>query len=326
LMGAWVLVSFGAVVAQLAGIPTAGARVITFFFPLSILGAVALWWIVGWVVRRAPGTRGIVAGCLVVVAVVGALSGLTERWWARQEPLIQGEAIQEVMSAGKYLDQVAPGQQAMFLVKGGLEWWIVQASLPPDQLTRVFPYFGPINSFLAGLPKRGPNLRFGPPGDSLRPAPIGILVHRLNPAKFRARSSDLPDRVVAPGVLILRGPLPSRPLTADVPPTANVGILALFWIPTFILAILFLVGAGWAVALLPPDPVIRMTLAPALGAAVTVLSALLWGIGDLSFTGPYPLVPVAAAAALGWILAAPQRRPRASQAPASDAVAEHHDR
>jgi hypothetical protein len=308
LMSGWTLVSIGAVLAQWAGMPTAGARVITFFFPLSILGGVTLWWIARWVARRIPGRSGVVAGCVVVVVAVGALSALTERWWAREEPLIQAEAIAQVMSAGRYLDEVAPGQQAVFLVKGGLQWWITQASLPPDQLTRAFPYYGPVDSFLAGLPKRGYKLRFGPPSDSLRPQPVGILIERLNPAKFRRRSSELPDRVVAPGVLILRGPLPARPLAAEVPPTANVGVLALLWIPVFILGLLTLAGGGWAMALLPSDPLLRLTLAPALGAAVMVLSALLWGIGDLPFTGPFPLIPVAVAAAVGWVLAWSTRR------------------
>src|SRR5439155_2318331 len=46
--GAWVVATVCAVVAQVLGVPTAGARVLSYLFPLSILTGVFLWWVTGW--------------------------------------------------------------------------------------------------------------------------------------------------------------------------------------------------------------------------------------------------------------------------------------
>jgi hypothetical protein len=310
LMGAWSVVTVGAVVAQLAGIPAAGARVISFFFPLAILAGVAVWFAARWVATRGPRGIGMAAGGLIVVSVVMGLGGLTARWWASHGTEIRRESVRQVMSAGSYLAEVAPGRSAVFLVRGGLEWWVTQASLPPDELDRAFPYYDSPQSFLTNPSRRGQNLRFGPPPDSLGPDPVGILIERFNPGAFRTWSAGSPERVVAPGVFVLRGPLPDRPLPAEEPPVANVALPGLIWIPAVILGLLFLVGAGWAVALLPGDPVVRVALAPALGAASIVLAAVAWGLGGLPFTGLYPLVPVAISALLGWDAALVLARPR----------------
>src|SRR5207253_11299049 len=99
------------------------------------------------------------------------------------------------------------------------------------------------------------------------------------------------------------GPVPVRPLGSVQAPFANSGRLGLLLIPALILAILLVAGGGRSLTLLPSDPIVRVTLAPALGVAVISVAALAWDRAGLSLRGNLPLVPVALSAASGWAAA-----------------------
>jgi hypothetical protein len=70
-----------------------------------------------------------------------------------------------------------------------------------------------------------------------------------------------------------------------------------------ILVVLFAVGGGWSLALLPSDPVIWISLAPALGMAVISLVALAWDRAGLPLSGNRPLITLVLAAVAGWAAA-----------------------
>jgi hypothetical protein len=70
-----------------------------------------------------------------------------------------------------------------------------------------------------------------------------------------------------------------------------------------LLAILLAIGSGWAVALGPSDPVVRVCLAPGLGAASTLLVAVGWSFAHLSLSGASGAAPALLAAAAGGVAA-----------------------
>ena len=62
---------------------------------------------------------------------------------------------------------------------------------------------------------------------------------------------------------------------------------------------MFAAGLGWAVALLPGDPVLRWCLAPALGCAATAILGLAWAAAGLPLDGPAGAGPLALSAVAG---------------------------
>jgi len=76
------------------------------------------------------------------------------------------------------------------------------------------------------------------------------------------------------------------------------------------MAILFVAGAGWSGSLLPPDPVVRVALAPVLGMATITLTALGWDGVGLPFGGGGKLAILIIATVAGWTLAVVRSRPR----------------
>jgi hypothetical protein len=67
-----------------------------------------------------------------------------------------------------------------------------------------------------------------------------------------------------------------------------------------VVALLFACGLGWALWLLPRDPVTVLGLAPGLGAATIILVALAWDAVGLPLHGLDPLWPLVIAAGAGW--------------------------
>jgi hypothetical protein len=101
------------------------------------------------------------------------------------------------------------------------------------------------------------------------------------------------------------------------PPKGNLRACSLLWIPAAVIVLLIVAGAGWAVALLPPDPVLRVALAPAFGAGMLTLLALGWDRVGLGFSKPNTWMVVAATTLLGWVTAALVARRRSSPPPLS---------
>jgi hypothetical protein len=85
--------------------------------------------------------------------------------------------------------------------------------------------------------------------------------------------------------------------------------------------VLFAAGFGWSLALLPADPILRTTLAPALGAGMTTLAALAWAVARLPFSSPWTAGPLVLTGLAGWALAVvmgssrPSPRPSRSEKP-----------
>jgi len=183
---------------------------------------------------------------------------------------------------------------------------VVKSAIGPSESLRAYAYWGLPSEYLRGVSSRPnghpqPLPRAALPGGGANP--VVIVLRRWSPAGFDQVLQGHPERQVAPGVAVLIGPLPPTPLAAAPPPAANARPLSLLWVSGAVVLFLFVAGGGWALALLPPDPVLRVCIAPALGVAVVALAALAWDRVGLTFHGSNPLLVAALAAGLGWGLA-----------------------
>jgi hypothetical protein len=318
LMGAWALVTLLGGLAQWAGIPTAGGRLLLYLFPVTILAATFVWWVAGWLAERGPGLvwRGLAIA--VTFAAVAGFGAMTASWRSTQRPWIDPSLVQQVTRSAAYLGaaRIPLDRPVVYLLGASLKSrpsiQVVRAALPPERSVRAFQtYSAPLDYLAGGVSPSDTSL----PG---RPEQrIVLVVQGLGPKGFRSAARAFPERVVAPGVLVLQGPLPAGPLPALVPPVAETRARALVWISATVLAILYLAGGGWSLALLPNDWVLRVALAPALGCAAVTLVAFGWDRVGLPLTGRWPLAPLVITALGGWALAA-SIRPRPAAGPAND--------
>jgi hypothetical protein len=130
--------------------------------------------------------------------------------------------------------------------------------------------------------------------------------------------------VVTEGVVVLQGPDPPRPRPAE--PLTTPSGRELVGSAARVLALVAIVGAGWAFALLGVEPLARAALAPAAGVAAIALVGLVAGRAGVPL-GRSVVVPVTAAV-LGWAVAGAlllrrrrgDRRVRGSAAAAPDPV------
>jgi hypothetical protein len=310
LMASWTALTIVAGFAQWLGAPTAGRRLTSYFFVVPILTGVFVWWLGGRVetlLRPRAGAAVATVGALVVglVFVVGFADGAWRRWIRPEQPMMSPQAVAQTAAAGRYLRAAAPGQASLFTLAPGISsdtahlWWsVVQASLPPKEVP------------LARRAVTTPSETVGRHGG----APV-VVLERYNRTTF-AQAQSLPGaRLVAPGVIVLNAP--TGPLSAPPGPTprANTTLKGIVLTGAVSVALLFVVGLGWALALLPHDPVSVVGLAPGLGAAAIILVALVWGVLRLPLHGLDPLWPMVMSTGLGWSVARSTRRRAARDAP-----------
>lgn len=298
LMIAWVAVTVVAGIAQAAGLPVAGARLTSYLFAVPILAAVLVWWLARWLAARRPGPAGLAAAIIVVLAAVGGFGAMAWVTGRTRIPYFERAGVRQAAAAGAYVGRFASDRQVAYLVvnpngdgtTGGRWWHVTQAALPPEVVPRAERFVGPPGEFL-----------------SEHPDATAIVLERYNRKGFREALADGSGMTVAPGVVALNGPPGRGPPT--VAPQADLRARTLAWLLPALVAMLFAVGSGWSVALLPGDAVVRMGLAPALGAAVLSLGALGWERLGLGFSTWEALVVAAIAASAGWVAAfVPRRR------------------
>ena len=142
-----------------------------------------------------------------------------------------------------------------------------------------------------------------------------------DPIVLAIRAYDRHFPVPGPGVdlptsnlYVAKGPRPTAPVVQPAPPSphSNAWLAA---VTAATLAVLFVAGLGWAIALVPGSALVRASLAPAFGIAVLVLAALVAGRGGIGLIGASGVAVAVAAAALGWAAAALARLRAASAAP-----------
>jgi hypothetical protein len=302
LMASWVALTAAAAVAQLAGAPVAGARLLLYLFAVPVLVAVVVWAVARFARGRLSPVLGVLVAATIVLGAVGALATVTWRSDQRRTWL-SARTLAQLGAAGEYLTSVAPDRKVVFSfadVDGTtrVRWRnTVRAGLPPSVLRRISGFkVGPVIDPLAPGGWSG--------GIRLPGGPVVMVLDVYNHAAFDEAHQAYPESFVSPGVLALNGPSFPSVIEAPAPDTANTRGLHLLWVVSLSVAILFAAGGGWAIVLLPSDPVVRAGLAPALGLGMSVLAALVWDRLSLGLGGWWGIGPMIVVTAAGWIMAA----------------------
>ncbi|HEX9312453.1 MAG TPA: hypothetical protein VGA30_06460 [Actinomycetota bacterium] len=237
--------------------------------------------------RKALGWAAAVAG----IAATGAIGGLA--WYAHGPGVwISPTALREAGTAARYVDGLPAGRPFVFLVsplgKAGVisvpfKEHTIRVALPPDHQSDAHFYVGDPSDLLAGRrsltggPSDRATLRYWEDVRAVLPLrPPVLIVQALAVRAYQEAVGPIGAPVIGPGVALLQGnpppaTLPVEPLPQAVPPVR-------FGVPwgLALLGLLLVAGSGWSVALLGPDAPseVLVGVAPALGAAVLILGAL----------------------------------------------------
>jgi hypothetical protein len=302
ILASWAVSMVAAGLVQLLGVPVAGSRLLNYFFVVPLLAGVFLVWASRWLIGRGwLGVAGAMLLLLVAMTTFGRLAWEVER---KRRPWVETEAISQAASAGAYLSRYAPEGRVVFVLsrrgpverkRPGHRWHVLRTGLPADQVHRATWTSGSPSDYLAPM---GGGETVGTDGE-----PVVIVLRRYNQAGF-LEALSLGAPVAAPGVAILEGPSPAAPLPAAPVPRANTSPAGLVGLGALVAVLLLVAGSGWSVALLPPDAVVRVSVAPGLGAASLTLVALGWDRLGLGLWGPRAFGPLVLCVAGGWAAAA----------------------
>ena len=301
-------------------------RILAFTLAIPILATIAVlalgkrlasfWRPIAWVVT----------GLLIALS---AWAGYAH--WASFRPVMRPGQLSEAASAGAYLDRAGVPVRAtvVFVIapSGGnalSDIWLtghtIRAGLPADRVPNVFFFVGKPSDFLAGrlslvppeTPSDVPARDLPAESARMRKASIAIVLEAANPS-YGGWVAGHPDSRVAPGVAILRGPVPATgPGQATTSLVGYPGAWPLAGLAVGLLAISSLVGGGWTLLLLGQwlEGLESMALAPAVGIAVLVVGEVLAGAFRVPTHDLWPAAVAVLLAGLGWAGAAASRSNR----------------
>ena len=321
---AWVGVALVGILGFYAGKKWPAHRFLAFLLPLPVLIALAILSSGRSIVRR--GLRYLGVGLILVgVAAMVSLGYSTYRTLDRRglEYLDVGK-VQETATAAAYLDAMgipdsAPvvfvitdiGPQPQLIVPE--ESHIIRSVLSGDRIPHAYFYVGTPENYLAGRPTlydgdtRGFNRVSTRFWQSVEPIvaekPVALLLSAFNPA-YAAVAAAHPDWIVGPRVVALNGPRPSPPLAEAPFPSAPRGVLRIFLIGAGPLALLVLIGIGWALALLPRGlrPFEVLALSVPFGIASLLLAGTITDAAGIRLVGAGGALVGPVTAAIGGIL------------------------
>ncbi len=316
LMAAWIVVSLVASIAQLLDVPVAGARLLNYLFAVPVLTGV-FFWAMYRVMASSDRTRRIVFGGLVPLAALVAFGALAWQGEAGRKPWIPPASASQAAAADLYATQSAPNTSVIFLQReGGHPWAVLQASVSPDTVPRVERFAGTPAQFEQAMLAENAS---GTASDTGSSEPIAFVLRAYNRSGYREAVGMADWATVVPGVLVRTASVP-RAFVNGPTPIGNLGAFPLAWISAAVVLLLAATGSGWAMALLPADPAIRVALCPALGAAALTLAAVVWDRVGLGFSTPEAWVLALIVTGAGWTSAGWTRRRRRG-APAPPALA-----
>jgi hypothetical protein len=323
LLATWALLTGGAVVAGLAGVPLPTYRALTFALPVA-LGLAAAPFLPASLSREATTGRGRVVGAVQAVALASivAVPGVL-LWYRDFGPRTSPQQLGQVAAAGGYAVAL-PGRGPVVIVydnddvlKALFYQGVFGAVLPASLRHRLLIFPGTAEDALAN--------RFVPRGDATERATARTLFDDVRPA-LRSGAPVVATRDLDPaGFLsglgrgdprigddvVLRGPRPPPNLTRDPPdrlvPVPAGGMLLLRALA--MLAVLALAGVGWARLAAPGGPVAaRAGLSPAFGAAALAVLGLVAARAGLplgGWAGPVVVGVAVAASGAAWVVRTP---------------------
>jgi hypothetical protein len=291
------------------------SRLLTFAFALPMLAAVGVIRVARAIADSAiPGARAVawIAGLAAVAILVGA-SLLT---WREAITYATPQELRAAATAGVLAEDLPAGTPLVFVVddaQGAAVFRatnaanVVRATVPRDRAGDVIVFVGSVEDLLADRPTPAPGpLETLLSEDSLAsipPGPRAVFVLRPFVASMPADGTDGLTRISRDVAAVLpdhAGDDTSVGSRADAvgpsSPTAIAGMTL------GVLALLSIVGFGWARWALG-EPVTACALAPAFGAAATILVAIVTERLGLAIEAPLgAFVAIGLAAAGGYAL------------------------
>ena len=324
---AWLVVSALGIAFSLAAGFVPGERFLAFCFALPILGAagVARLWRLGG--RGSAGPDGPGRGYrwarpVALLAVAAVVAGSALAWWHPAES-IRGQDMAAAGTAARVAEALPPGTPLVFVVDVdehpaiGIPRWgnELRGAMPSDRIRDVHLFVGGPADYLARRPTRT--------GDAIhdllstrylqdlraalrhatRPA-VAFVLRPMNERGFdqvEAEGTRMGPGVIALGLHTLPGPGGLPPVPDPARPTSP-WLIALS--AAAALALLWLVGFGWASAALRPGPTATVTAiaaAPAAGLAALVLAGTLVDRLGVRLTGAVPVILSATVAGGGYL-------------------------
>lgn len=342
LLCAWSAVVLAALVAFRLGANIPAHRFLASFLALPIAVAVGVLGLGAWLGRRVRSAK---AGRRATAAVVGAAVigfGALAVWEYyvdlpanRGVEWLEFHKVQDTANAAAYLDAVDvpadtpvvfvvddPGNNPLSNIPELA--YIVRSALPADRILHSWFYAGNPDTYLAGKPTlrarpatyNAISKSFWRPLRRLldRPAtrPVALLLNHVTPFYERIKARH-PDWEVAPGVIVLEGPRPATPLGYAPAPWGLRTVPEGVAVSVGTLAVLALIGLGWAVALLPAG--LRsfevLALALSFGLAAVILAGVAMDVLGVRLAGVGGTLTLALAAGAGWLAAVVRLRHRA---------------
>lgn len=285
-------------------------RVIQFAFFLPVAAAAGA----GLLLRRSR-TTAIAAGLLAIVFAGASMVG-----WFRQAPAFSADEVAASARAGAAAASLPQGTPIVFLVdtqEGAAAYHVSRAGnvirmgVPADRIADVRIAVGRPRDLLSGKPTltgdtehdRMSQVYLREVTPLLNEAAI-LVIRRFNEAGFTEASET--GLVVADGVVALaRGEEMGGVGSGEPAPPSGLGVAALFLLSLAALAMLGLIGWGWARWMLPHAGRQGILLgAPSVGLAAVILAAVAVDRVGVLPSGPTALVAVVSLGAFGYGLAA----------------------
>jgi hypothetical protein len=325
LWGTWLLACAAALLAFHRGITLPAQRIVGFALPLWLAAAAAGTWLIraAWrLASRSAAWLGVLAlvpaVAVVAIALVYAYR-IAGPAWEHATPVVPEPLVESMRAAGPYLDGLPPGTPIVVPVTTGQAGTVfgavpafrrLRALAPAERASDLEVYLGDPVDLAAGKPTLRPDIP-GYDAASLRywralePALAGRtpVVLAISPfTKETARLSDeRPEAVVAPGIVVIEGPLPGS--AAAAAPLAVPTLGALTDDAARVLLLVTLVGLGWSVGLVRTELLVRAALAPAMGQATLVVAGVVAGRTGISLAGSTGVRVAWATGAAGYAFA-----------------------
>jgi hypothetical protein len=295
-------------------------RVVGFALGIPILAAAAVTGVARALASWGPMALRVVGGLVgaaVVVAGLAFTAAIGKHAWTARPPAINPAVYAQALTAGRYLERAHIERPVIFVVNPQTKeprlalyenLGLVRAAVPSEVIARTFVYLGNPSLLRERRPTFRPGARhynatsrryFADLQPALDDHPVVLFLQDQNPSS--PPLDQLPGSwPITPNVALLQGPrIPSaRPAAVELVPQTQETLAG--W-TAGILALQFVAGLGWSVALVGLGWWERVALAPALGLAALVVVGVVGSRMGAGLLGTSGTVLALVAAALGWV-------------------------
>jgi hypothetical protein len=332
----WGMLTLAGVIDFYSGSTTAAHRLLSFLlpFPLVIaIGILGLGWAISMRAHKIVGVAVVLAG-IAVVGFLGYRDLYVNLPAKRGIEFLDVGKVRDATEAVAYLQRsVPPSRPVVFVIDdrgpNPLSWvpemaYMIRSVLPPERILNSYMYVGDPDNYLEGKPTlrsdprqyNGNLPRYWPTIQRILPhQPVALLLSSYNDA-YPSFVASHPGSLVAPNVAVVSGPRPRALVEPGPFPRGPRGVVPTGVLGVGTLAVLVLIGMGWALVALPRGlrPFELVALSPAIGIAALVGAGIVVDAVGLRLSGPGGFLAPILAALAGGIVAWIVSRRRSAQA------------